>query len=71
MLRISILFGLIVALAVVFGFVSYHQAPAEAVALVKKYGYWQILLVTVLFILCAVRSLRTEAAAGGRNWRSW
>ncbi|HVT73987.1 MAG TPA: glycosyltransferase family 39 protein [Lacunisphaera sp.] len=71
MLRKSILFGLIVALAVVFGFVSYHQAPAEAVALVKKYGYWQILLVTVLFILCAVRSLRTEAAAGGRNWRSW
>ncbi len=71
MLRKSILFGLIAALAVVFGFVSYRHAPAEAVMLVKKYGYWQILLVTVLFTLCAVRSLRAEVAAGWKSWRIW
>lgn len=71
MLRKSILFGLIAALAVVFGFISYRHAPAEAVALVKQYGYWQILLVAVLFTVCAVRSLREEVSVGWKNWRLW
>jgi hypothetical protein len=71
MLRKAILFGLIVALAVVFGFVSFHYSPTDAVALVLHYGYWQILTVVVLFTICLVRSLRGEARAARLAWRVW
>ncbi len=71
MLRKVILFGLIAALAVVFGFISYRQAPAEAVQLVRRFGYWQILLVATLFGTCLVRSLRADARTVAANWRAW
>ncbi|HWA09853.1 MAG TPA: glycosyltransferase family 39 protein [Opitutaceae bacterium] len=71
MLRKVILFSLIAALAIVLGFVSFHWAPGEAVALVKRYGYWQILLVTTLFAHCLVRSLRADVAVAARGWRVW
>lgn len=71
MFRKVILFGLIIALAIVFGFVSYHEAPAEAVDLVRRFGYWQILTVAALFAVCLVRSLRLDlriAIGAGRTW---
>ncbi len=71
MLRKGILFGLIAALAIVFGFVSFRHAPGEAVALVKQFGYWQILTITALFVFCLTRSLRAEVLAGAGNWRAW
>jgi hypothetical protein len=69
--RKAILFGLIVALAVMFGFVSFHYSPADAVALVLHYGYWQILLVVVLFAICLVRSLRNDVRTAVTAWRAW
>ncbi len=71
MLRKVILFGLIIALAVVFGFVSFHYSPADAVSLVLHYGYWQILLVVVLFAVCLVRSLRDDFRTAVTSWRAW
>ena len=71
MLRKVILFGLIAALAVVFGFISFRHAPEVAVGLVQRYGYWQILAVVVLFAVCLWRSLRDDAMAAARNWRVW
>lgn len=71
MLRKVILFGLIIALAVVFGFVSFHYSPADAVALVLHYGYWQILTVVVLFAVCLVRSVRSDVRAAAASWRAW
>jgi len=65
------LFGLIVALAVVLGFVSFRQAPFEAIALVQRAGYWQILLTTGLFAFCLWRSLRTDLHPGLAVWRAW
>jgi hypothetical protein len=65
------LFGLIVALAVMLGFVSFRRMPLDAIALVHWVGYWQVLLAAGLFAYCLWRSLRTDlrtAFAGGRNW---
>lgn len=71
MLRKAILFGLIIALAVVVGFVSFRQAPQQAVELVSQFGYWQILVIAVLFGTCLWRSLRAEARLAGSRWRVW
>lgn len=71
MLRKGILFGLIAAFAVVLGFVSFRHAPAEAVVLVKRFGYWQILAITTLFALCLGRSLCDEIGIAARSWRAW
>lgn len=71
MLRKGILFGLVTALAVTFGFVSFQGAPGEAVRLVKDYGYWQVLLLATLFAVCAVRSLRVEVRQAASLWRAW
>jgi hypothetical protein len=71
MLRRGILFGLIIALAVVFGFVSFHGAPNEAVRLVKDFGYWQVLLLFTLFAICTVRSLGAEARQAVVHGRIW
>jgi hypothetical protein len=65
------LFGLIVALAVVLGFVSFSHAPFEAIDLVQRMGYWQILLSAGLFAFCLWRSLRTDLHAGLARWRAW
>ena len=64
------LFGLIVALAVTFGFVSFRQAPFGAIALVQWVGYWQVLLVTGLFAFCLWRSLRIDLRDGLAGWRA-
>ena len=64
------LFGLIVALAVVLGFVSFRQAPLEAIALVQWGGYWQVLLVAGLFAFCLWRSLRADLRGALAGWRS-
>jgi hypothetical protein len=65
------LFGLIALLAIVFGFVSYRQAPGAAVYLVRQFGYWQILTVTVLFFWTLGESLREDARQAVAAWRSW
>ena len=63
------LFGLIVALAVMLGFVSFRQAPFQAIALVHWVGYWQVLLAAGLFAFCLWCSLRAEVRAGLTAWR--
>jgi hypothetical protein len=68
MSRRILLFGLISALALVLGFVSF-TAP-QAVLAARYAGYWIVLIATVLFGLHLVRSLRPdwpELAA----WRTW
>ena len=65
------LFGLIVALALVLGFVSFRQIPFDAIALVQWAGYWQVLLASGLFAFCLWRSLRTEVRTGLAGWRAW
>ena len=64
------LFGLIVALAVVLGFVSFRQMPLDAIALVQWLGYWQMLLATGVFAFCLWRSLRADFRAGLAGWRA-
>jgi len=70
MAKKATLFGLIVALAVVFGFVSFRQAPFEAIGLVQRLGYWHVLLSAGLFAVCLWRSLRAELRAGWAGWRA-
>ena len=65
------LFGLIVALAVVLGFVSFRQMPFDAIGLVQWLGYWQVLLAAGLFAFCLWRSLRTDLQAARTGWRIW
>ena len=65
------LFGLIVALAVMLGFVSFRQIPLDAIALVQWAGYWQVLLAAGLFAFCLGRSLRSDFCAGLADWRTW
>jgi len=72
MLRRGILFGLIAVFAVLLGFFSFRSTPGDAVTLVQNFGYWQILLLTVAFGYCLVRSLRSEFHGGaGSWWRTW
>jgi hypothetical protein len=65
------LFGLIALLAIVFGFISYRQAPGAAVSLVRRFGYWQILTVSVLFAWMLFESLKAEVRQMAVAWRSW
>lgn len=65
------LFGLIALLAIVFGFISYRQAPGAAVSLVRRFGYWQILIVSGLFAWTLVESLKADARQSLASWRSW
>jgi len=65
------LFGLIVALAVMLGFVSFRQLPFDAIGLVQWAGYWQVLLVAGLFAFCLWRSLRSDLRAAWAGWRIW
>ena len=65
------LFGLIALLAIVFGFISYRQAPGAAVSLVRRFGYWQILTVSVLFAWMLFESLKAEVRQMALAWRSW
>ena len=65
------LFGLVALLAIVFGFISYRQAPGAAVWLVRRFGYWQILTVTGLFAWTLVQSLREDVRQTVAAWRSW
>lgn len=65
------LFGLIALLAIVFGFISYRQAPGAAVSLVRRFGYWQILTVSVLFAWTLFESLKADTKQVAASWRSW
>ena len=65
------LFGLIALLAIVFGFISYRQAPGAAVSLVRRFGYWQILAVSGLFAWTVVESLKSDVRQSLAAWRSW
>ncbi len=68
MSRKILLFGLVCALALTLGFWSF--APAQAVALVKDWGYWVVLLAFMAFVVSLVRSLRSESVGLG-EWRMW
>jgi hypothetical protein len=65
------LFGLVALLAIVFGFISYRQAPGAAVSLVRRFGYWQILTVSCLFGWTLIESLKAEARQVVASWRGW
>ncbi len=71
MAKKATLFGLIVALALVLGFVSFRQIPFDAIALVQWVGYWQMLLAAGLFAFCLWRSLRTDVRTGLAGWHAW
>lgn len=68
MSRKILLFGLVCALALTLGFWSF--APVQAVALVKQWGYWSVLLAVVAFGVSLFRSLRPEIGAL-RDWKMW
>jgi hypothetical protein len=65
------LFGLTALLAVVFGFISFRQAPVAAVALVGRLGYWQILAVALVFGCCLWSSLRDDVRRAWHDRRVW
>jgi hypothetical protein len=71
MVRKALLFGLISAFAVVFGFVTFRNDPEAAVLLIKQAGYWQILALALLFAACLGRSLAGEVRALAAHWRAW
>ncbi|MDD2762932.1 MAG: glycosyltransferase family 39 protein [Opitutaceae bacterium] len=63
-----VLLGLVSALALILGFVSF--TPWQAVTLVRVCGYWLVLLTAALFAVHLVRSLRDYSQAR-RRWREW
>lgn len=69
MSRRLLLLLLTTLLALALGFWSF--SPAQAVAVIRWGGYWFMLAATVAFSAVLVRSLRGEAGAVARNWRSW
>jgi hypothetical protein len=71
MSRRLLLFCLTVAFSVIVGFFTLRYSPEMAVRFVQRYGYWQILAVSVLFGIVVFRTLRADVIATVREWRTW